>query len=62
MNVRIGGNSFSAQRSCKKCGGRMRQVGDYYQCKKCGNKERDEETQLEKNLFRKFSYGGRFWF
>ena len=62
MNVRIGGNSYSSQRSCKKCGGRMEQKGRGYKCKKCGFVEVDEETQLEKNLFRRFSYGGRFWF
>ena len=60
MNVRIGGNSYSSHRSCKKCGGRMEQKGDYYKCKKCSNKERDEETNLEKAMFRNFNYG-RYW-
>ena len=62
MNVRIGGNSYSSQRSCKKCGGRMEQKGKGYKCKKCGFVEVDEETNFEKNFFRRFSYGGRFWF
>ena len=61
MNVRINGNSYSTYRSCKKCGGRMECKGDYYKCKKCGNKERDEETNLEKNMFRSMFRSGGYW-
>lgn len=61
MNVRIGGNAFSSQRSCKKCGGRMEQKGRDYKCKKCGFVEVDEETNFEKNIFRGMFRSGGYW-